>query len=242
MTEAGPRVIAVEQCDLIVTQERWPFAERNGAAIDAHWMRRAAENPTYFNGSIHILCEFAIEGGRFSGRLLRTDFKSFLYWRETGEPDRSVFDAFGSALIRSRDGAIVLGRQRAGNINAGLSYLPGGFIDVRDVDAAGGVDIRASVLREVAEETGLGPADLTADPGYVITVSKQQISIAVAITAHDEAATLAARIRQHISRDPFSELEDVAIVRTEQDLDMLATPAYARALLGTLLSLPPGPG
>jgi 8-oxo-dGTP pyrophosphatase MutT (NUDIX family) len=235
----GHRVLSLKRCELGVSEDPWPFAEDNRAAIEAHWARRKAENPHFFNGQIHLLREFVIEGECLSGRLLRTDFKSFLFWRETGERDRSVLDAFGSALIRSRDGAIVLGCQRAGNINAGLSYLPGGFIDARDVDASGLVDIRASVLREVTEETGLTPADLSVGPNYLVTFCGQQVSIAVEIRASCEAAPLVSRIRRYLESDPSSELEDVVVVRTSSDVAALAVPAYARALLKTLLTSPP---
>jgi 8-oxo-dGTP pyrophosphatase MutT (NUDIX family) len=117
--------------------------------------------------------------------------------------------------------------------------LPGGFIDARDVDASGLVDIRASVLREVTEETGLTPADLSVGPNYLVTFCGQQVSIAVEIRANCEAAPLVSRIRRYLESDPSSELEDVVVVRTSSDVAALAVPAYARALLKTLLTSPP---
>jgi 8-oxo-dGTP pyrophosphatase MutT (NUDIX family) len=241
MDHPEARVRFVDHCDLTIAAEVWPFAERHREAIDGHWAHRVTENPAFFNGRVHMMSAFSCEGGILRGRLIAVEFKAFLYWREAGETDRTVHDAFGSALIRSRDGAVVLGRQRAGNINAGLAYLPGGFIDQRDADAAGTVDIRASVLREVAEETGLGPADYTVRPGYVVTVAGRQVSIAVEIVANEELDPLLRRIRSHIAADPKSELEDVVAIRSPGDLEGLAVPPYARGLLLTLLSPDHGP-
>jgi 8-oxo-dGTP pyrophosphatase MutT (NUDIX family) len=235
MTASRGRVARVERCELAVTGRDWPFARENAEAIDAHWQRRTAECPGYFNGRIHMLSSYTLDDGIFDGRLTEVEFKQFLYWRDMGQPDAAVFDAFGSALIRSADDAVLLGRQRPGNINAGLAYLPGGFIDTRDVDAAGRVDIRASVLREVEEETGMATRDLAARDGFLVTFTGQQISIAVEILADAPARELVGRCGARIAADPGSELEDILAVRTRGDLEALAMPDYARLLLGEML-------
>ena len=115
------------------------------------------------------------------------------------------------------------------------AYLPGGFIDTRDVDAAGRVDIRASVLREVEEETGMATRDLAARDGFLVTFTGQQISIAVEILADAPARELVGRCGARIAADPGSELEDILAVRTRGDLEALAMPDYARLLLGEML-------
>jgi len=229
------RVIAIERCDLVVAERAWAFASEKQREIDAHWQRRRAESPAFFNGRIHMLARYAVSRGVLSGALFPVDFKSFLYWRDEGAPDRSVFDAFGSALIRTRDGAILLGRQRPGNVNEGLVYLPGGFIDARDVTDEGSVDIRASVLREVAEETGLRAEIFRARPGYRAAFIGQQVSIAVELCADADSDALVGRIRGHLAADPKSELEDVVAVRTLRDLQRHPVPAYAHALVGSVL-------
>jgi len=229
------RVIAIERCDLVAADFAWAFAARRQREIDAHWQRRRAENPAFFNGRVHMLARYAVSGGVLSGVLFPVDFKSFLYWRDEGAPDRSVFDAFGSALIRTRDGAILLGRQRPGNVNEGLVYLPGGFIDARDVMESGSVDIRASVLREVAEETGLPAEAFRPRPGYRAAFIGQQVSIAVELLVDADADALVGRIRGHLAADPNSELEEVVAVRTPGDLQRQPVPAYAHALVGSVL-------
>ena len=235
---ANDRVIRLAGCELQVGAGAWPFAERNRVPIDAHWDQRTRANPGFFNGLIHLLESHELKDGCLTGRLMPVEFKSFLYWKDTGYPDATVRDAFGSALIRSAEGHVLLGRQRAGNLNAGLAYLPGGFIDGRDIDASGLVDIDASVVREVLEETGLGAADLERRPGYVLTFAGAMVSIGVEYGSRLSARELKARILRHIAADTQSELVEVEIVQWSGDLDRIAMPIYAEVLLRMLFRRP----
>lgn len=229
-------VTAVESCEISVGPAAWTYAHSLSAEIDDNWRAAVRDNPNFFNGTIHLMDQLDIAAGKLAARLLRTEFKNYLYWRQKGFPETGVRDGFGSALIQSRDGAYLLGRQRAGNVNAGLVYLPGGFIDARDVDAAGNIDIAASIIREVAEETGLSATDLSPRPGFIVTQHAAQVSIAKTLDVAMDADALAARIARHIAAEPDAELEDVVIVRTAADLDGLAMPAFARILIGALLT------
>ncbi len=236
-TDAGQhdgQVRYVDTCTLTVTGGDWEFARTHGAEIDAFWQRRTAENATLFNGRIFMLSSYQIEADRFFGRLVPVEFKAFLFWKENGCPDRSVFDVFGSALIRADDGAILLGRQKAG-INAGLIYLPGGFIDPRDVDHDGRVDIRESVLREVAEETGLGGRQLAVRDGFLVTTIGTQVSIAVEVVGDGDAETLQRRIREALAAEAEPELDEIVAVREWAHVEAMPVPAYAQVLLAFLL-------
>lgn len=230
----GGQVRYVDACTLTVTRDEWPFAEAHAAEIDAFWQRRTAENATLFNGRIFMLSSYRIDAGHFIGRLVPVEFKAFLYWKERGCPDRSVFDVFGSALIRADDGAILLGRQKSG-INAGLTYLPGGFIDERDVDEAGNVDISASVLREIEEETGLGSRELGVRDGFLVTTIGAQVSIAVELVADGDAETVQRRIREVLAAEAEPELDEIVAVRDWEQVEALPVPAYAQVLLAYLL-------
>lgn len=229
-------VDALTTCLLTVTTARWPFAEDNADAIDAHWARRRATSPAMFNGTIFVLGSSTREGGSLTGSLLQTDFKSFLYWKDHGYPDPGVRDVFGSALIRSAEGHIVLGRQAAGNLNAGLAYLPGGFIDRRDVDEQGRVALEASVAREVLEETGLSADHLAREPGMLLTRAGAMHSIAVPFRSPLDSSALKARIEAHIATQTDPELAEVVVVRGAQDLAAVQMPLYASVLLAHLLA------
>lgn len=238
MWSAGEtRVFTAADLDLRVTDGNWPFAARHAAEIDAHWERRVREMPGFFNGLVHVLTDYALSGGTLRGCLIRVPFKGFLYWRETGHPDRNVMDAFGSGLILSAEGEVLLGRQRAGNLNSGLSYPPGGFIDARDVGPDGRVDLEGSVAREISEETGLAAPAIRRAGGYVITVCGPALSIAVPYRATLPAATLLGAARRHIANDPDHELADVVLATPGQRCASLSMPAFAEALLDHLAGL-----
>ena len=228
-------VVQVSECDLQLSDRVWDFAELNAAAIDLHWQRRCKESPAFFNGRILMLTNYEIADGKFAGELFETDFKSFLYWRETGQsPGAGIIDGFGSALIRSCEGHVLLGQQTPGNVNGGMAYLPGGFIDRRDIEIASGrrvVNIANSIAREVEEETGLGSHDQTALPGYTLTLLPAQVSIAVTYQSPLPSQVLRTQILKHIKTEVEPELADIVIVRADKDLQSLNLVPYARVLL-----------
>ena len=226
----------LESCTLTVGPGRWAYAEQHAAAIDTHWAKRHADNPAMFDGTLFVLGDGRMENGHFSGMLVRTSFKRLLYWKDHGYPDTSVRDVFGSALITSCEGHVILGRQAAGNLNAGLAYLPGGFIDQRDLGDDGRVDLEASVAREVREETGLSPDELQRVPGFIATHAGALTSIAVAYRSPSTSAELSARIRAHIASEVQSELSEPVVIRSGADLEGLGMPIYASVLLAHLFA------
>jgi len=233
--ESDDRSVRIACCELSVDPQPWPFAERCRAEIAGHWQRAAAERPKLFDGTVYILQEHALQEETFKGRFVRSDFKSFLYWRETGYPDTSVRDGFGSAVIRSAEGHVMLGCQTSGNVNAGLAYPPGGFIDARDV-SAGTIDIDASVTRELAEETGLAAAELARVPGYLLTRAGPLVSIGIEWRSTLPGEALRARILSHVATQSVPELADIVMVRSADEIDDDMMPRYVRALLRLLLS------
>ena len=229
------RVFAARSVDLRVSAGRWAFADAHGYEIDAHWVRRTRETPQFFNGTVHILRDYDVSPDeRFSARFVRTDFKSFLYWREQGFPDASVRDGFGSAILFSAGGRLLAGRQRGGNLNSGLAYPPGGFIDAKDIDADGVIDIETSVLREISEELGLGESHLARRPGFIITVAGPVVSIGVPFAIRLGDRDLAAVVRRHIETDPNPELDDILFLDPGAPPHDLAMPDYARVLMEDL--------
>lgn len=236
--EPGDGVVRVTACALKLAARRWHYQTDQAAAIERHWQARLLERPQMFNGVVHLLDEGLCGTDGFSGELLATDFKSYLHWRDAGFPAAGVRDAFGSALIRSAEGYVLLGRQRAGNINAGLAYLPGGFIDARDVTSAGTIDIAASILRELHEETGQLPVDFHIVPGFLLTRWQALMSFALELVSPLPADALRQRIMEHIAADPHSELVDAVIVRSTAEAREAGVHPYAGVLLEWLFAGP----
>lgn len=234
--EARRKVLRVRNCCLRLGMSSWDFATERDAEISAHWARRKAENPDFFNGGILVMQSPRIESGTFFADLIETDFKSYLFWRESGFPEAGVFDGFGAALIRSVDGDVLLGQQGAGNINSGLAYLPGGFIDPRDVREDGAVSIDESIARELAEETGLDAEELQRWPGYYVTFCGPKISIAVEYRSALTADTLREVMLSRIADQDDPELEDIVAVSGEDLESSLAVAEYVRVLLPAVFS------
>lgn len=229
------RVVAVATFDIRVRQGTWRFAEQNMQAIDRHWQRRKSENPSFFNGTVHLLGDHQLSETHFSGRLVPVSFASFLYWKDSGYPDKTVYDCFGSALVRAQTGSVILGRQSPGNINSGLTYLPGGFIDERDVDGDGRVDLAASVARELREELGFDAAKFTQTSGARITFCGQLVSLGLEFVSQHSPDRLVAEGMRHIAGEANSELEQLVAVDRLTDLDGHDVPSYTRVLLEHLL-------
>lgn len=232
---SGDDVRRIESCRLRLEPYRWPLVENNAGAIAAHWQQASARNPGFFNGTVLLLSSYRIDGETLEASAFATEFCNYLYWRDNGFADVSIIDGFGSAIIRSSDGGLLLARQRGGNVNAGLYYLPGGFIDMRDVDASGVIDIEASIAREVSEETGLAPEAWTAEPGFIVTRRRQHLSLAMTCRTTLTSEELSRRVAATLNADPDGELDAVKIVHSRSDIAGLPLADYCYPLLPRLL-------
>lgn len=229
-------VLRVSDCRLHQGAGTWAFAHQRRSEIAEHWRKRHAESPSLFDGRVLMMRPPVVDDHMFSAELMSVDFSAYLFWRDNGFPEARLFDGFGSALIRSREGHVLLGRQRGGNINAGLAYLPGGFIDARDIRRDGIVDIDASVARELGEETGLGADQFSRVPGYLITVCGRQISIAIEYRSALEAKKLRLNLLAAIAEQVEPELDDILTVTDADDLSDLKVADYVRVLLPSVFA------
>jgi hypothetical protein len=232
---AEGRCVRVARCTFQVSDWRWPFAQEHAEVIARDWQRRQAELPQLFDGTIYLLRDHAIDGDALIGSFFKTDFKTFLYWRDHRTAGtETVRESFGASLIRSAEGHVLLGRQGPGQLNSGRVYPPSGLIDGDDV-RDGTIDIDASIARELAEETGLGSDTMQRAPGYILALVGLQVAIAAEWQSALPAEQLRERIMAHIRSQAEPELDDIVIVRTHADIDARTMPPHARALLRTVL-------
>ena len=232
------RVLQVSSCTLELTDAVWHYAGDHEPAISAHWARQKRANPNYFNGPVWLLSKWWLDDqNAFHASVLRSDFKAYLYWRFRNFEDAGVWDGFGSGVVRSSDGGILLGQQSPGNVNAGYSYPPSGFIDDSDVAADGmAIDIERSIAREINEETGLVCADLQRQPGFWLTVLGPQISIACIYESTLTGVLLKEQVTTNLAAQDRPELAGVHIVRSGDDMRRLTVPPYGQRLLASLLA------
>ena len=208
----------------------WAFAQENRARIDAHWQALLADKPALFNGKVLILHRWAIEGERFTGAYLMTDYKDFLAWRDFGFPDRQKWNCFAMAALQSADGAYLLGEMAAHTANAGAIYFAAGTPDPSDLKGDV-VDLEGSVLRELEEETGISPGDVRLPDFWTVIVHGQRIALMRQVLSALPATELARRIEGFLATEEEPELARMHIVRETADLIEDRMPLFQRAFL-----------
>lgn len=221
------RIAPVRRLDLRFAPGGWPQMAPRRPEIEAHFARRTAENPHLWNGPVLLLYDHAFRDGVLSGTFRETDFAAFTFWRDSGWRDEGMVNAFALAAIEGSDGGFVLGVMGPHTASAGRAYFPGGTPDPSDITADGRVDLHASMLRELEEETGLSATDVARDvareEGFTGLFDGPRVALMGRLVFDAPADALAARIRAFLAREARPELADVAVVHSEADI----TPAMA---------------
>jgi 8-oxo-dGTP pyrophosphatase MutT (NUDIX family) len=219
--------IAIAALDLRLCPGTWAFADSERTRIDEHWRKLADENPKIWNGDVLICTDAALKDGGLQGSFLKTDYASFVAWRDWGWPDKTVCNLFGSAAVVSADKAVLYGRMAGHTLNAGKVYPPGGSLEMKDVMPDGGVDVMGSITRELEEETGLKASD--AERGELLAIfDEHRLSVAQVFRFADTAEALAAKVRRYLHSAHEDELSDIEII-TETSR-FASTMPYAIAL------------
>jgi len=230
VSAAEIRIIALKGLDLRFEPRAWPWAEANKNLIARYFAQERGKKPALWNGRVLVLHRFAVEDEVFRGAFLETDFANFLTWRDVGFPDPTMRGCFAAGALRAADGAFLLGRMGSHTANAGKVYFPAGTPDPRDVQPDGSVDLMGSVERELMEETGLSPDDVSFGPRWRAVIAGGRVGLIRPLRARLRAEELAARMRAFIAGEKESELDDVVVIRGPADL-VPAIPDYIRAYL-----------
>jgi 8-oxo-dGTP pyrophosphatase MutT (NUDIX family) len=236
LTVAHASIVPIERLELDHQPAPWPFAEQHRSEIDVWFADRQRKNPALWNGRVLMLARHEIAGSVFRGSFIPIDYASFLAWRDRGYPESGVRDSFAAGVLRAADGAFLLGLMSARTANAGRIYFPCGTPDLNDVIGSA-VDLDRSVRREVAEETGLTPADYDADPGWLTVLQGPHIVHMKVMRLREPASALRERIVGFLARQRDPELSDIRIVRDPADLDPMM-PSYVAAFLHHMWAKP----
>lgn len=201
------------------------FEHANRSAIDAYWEKVTAQMPRLWNGPAFLFEDVRLEGGRLIGTARRTDFATFLYWRDNGRP-RDVIHITGTSLPVLADGSLFGVRMAAHTANGGEVYFPAGSLE--DGDLVGGAfDLTASIARELAEETGFafdgaeGVFTAAFDRGAYHIARRNRLA-----GDFDSCRDLLAR---HQAETGDDEIEAAVAIRPD-DAGLAALKPYARAL------------
>ncbi len=211
-------LVPIERLELRFARTSWPFATARRDEIDRYFAELRRGKPELWNGRVLVLQTFAVADGVFRGTYLETDFASFLAWRDWGFPDQSVRNCFAMGALRAADGAFVLGVMASHTANAGKVYFIGGTPDPHDV-AGERVDLERSVLRELAEETGLSAETVRPEPGWHAIFDEARIAMVRVLRTAEPAAALREKILAFLARQRRAELAGLHVVRSGADLD-----------------------
>jgi len=222
-------IFRVTTLDLKVKPFAWPFAQERRGEIDAHFAEKQREKPDLWNGRVLLGRDTVRGDDRLSADYFETDFASFLSWRDWGFPDKAIFNGFGMGAVRSSDGAFLLGEMGAHTSNAGRIYFPAGTPDPDDV-RNGALDLTGSVVRELAEETGLGESDYTMDPYWTCVSTGPSMAMFRILQSPATGESLRARVEAHLARETKPELRAVHLVRAVSDI-VPAMPGFVSAFL-----------
>ena len=223
------QLIAVDDIIYDFRPRPWAFARDAAADIDAHWAELRAQNAGLFDGQVLIATHWAITA-RDGRTLLEAActpcaYKAFLAWRDFGFPDRQVWNLFAMAALQSADAAFLVGCMSTQTANPGRVYFPAGTPDLQDVRGAG-VDLVGSVTRELAEETGIVPADVALMPGWTIVVDGQRIACMKEVRSRLAAAELVRDFETFRAAQHAPELQGLEAVRPTRDLDDSRMPSF----------------
>lgn len=225
----APIIHRVSTLDLNFTDWSWPFSTLRRAEIDAHFAQKQLAKPQLWNGRILLARNPVFAAGIFTADYFEADFASLLAWIDWGFPDTDVFNGFGMAALRSSDGAYVAGEMSASTANAGRIYFPSGTPDLNDV-RGDKVDIAASVVRELEEETGLRLADYRVVEDWQCVVSGSSIAMMRVIDVPMPGEALREVIQGNLAGQASPELSAIHLVRSVGDLTP-AMPRYMHAFI-----------
>jgi 8-oxo-dGTP pyrophosphatase MutT (NUDIX family) len=224
------RIVQVDELDLDFEPRSWPFAVQRADEIARHWRERSAAQPKLYDGRVLLLGAHEFITRRDGAAVLRgsyfeASFSAFLAWRDFGFPDAEVCNAFSMAALQSSDGAFLLGEMDAHTANAGSIYFAAGTPDPQDI-VARKVDLTASVERELQEEIGLAPSEVTMAPGWTLVYAPPRIACMKAMRIDIAALQAKARIEAFLARETEPELARMHVVGTVSDIDALRSPAF----------------
>jgi len=220
--------------DITLSPDPLAFSVREEARIAATFAAAKAGNPALFDGPILLFSRPRTDGSSLAATAYRTRYSSLTTLIAHPETGRDAYNLFGAAAIVGSDGGIVLGRMGPRTAGAGEVKFPGGTPDEEDVTAAGGVDIVGSIVREMAEETGLSVSDARLDETLILVDDHPYFAVVGVLRFPEPADRLAERVRAFLAADPDPELAGVEIVRPGASLDPAIVPAYTRAALARI--------
>ncbi len=212
----------------------WRFTSERAGEIAQLWGELSRDKPAMFNGRVLLQSRGDVIGDRFEADYFETDYAAFVAWLRWGapQPDAAhIRNGFAMGALRSRDGAYLLGVMGGHTYNAGKIYFAAGTPDPSDITGHGEVDLAGSLLRELAEETGLTADEVSVGDDWTLVLSHERCAFLREVRLDLPADEARALIRDRLSRQAVPELSDIAIARSAADIDETRMPPFLQAFL-----------
>ncbi|MGL5362059.1 MAG: NUDIX domain-containing protein [Bosea sp. (in: a-proteobacteria)] len=210
-------IVDLERIDARISAYDWAFSRESRAEIDAYWLKRSAGNPAMFNGRVLLQHAASMQDGVFAASYFETDYSDFLAWLQMGVPGTSPRNGFAMAALRANDGGFILGQMAQNTANPGRVYFAAGTPDLYDVNAAGEVDLAGSVLRELAEETGLRADEVSVGQGWKAVFANKRIAFMRPVSIDLPAEAARALMLERMKNLHEEELSGIVIIRSMAD-------------------------
>ncbi|MGB7127300.1 MAG: NUDIX hydrolase [Methylovirgula sp.] len=240
MNFAAPRIEEIATIELRLEQKTWDFARDRAEEIDAHWAELVRRNPHHYNGRVLLMRGLDViataHGRRLEGACFVAEYKAFLAWRDFGFPDRTVCNAFAMAVLRSADGAFLLGEMGQATANAGQIYFPAGTPEPDDL-VGEILDLEGSVRRELEEETGIRTDEIAFGEGWTVVFQGPRLACMKTVRSAHSAAELVARGAAFIASEKQPELARLIAIFGVGDLDEKRMPDFIQAYLRHALQI-----
>jgi 8-oxo-dGTP pyrophosphatase MutT (NUDIX family) len=192
---ADCEITVLEDVRASFEERSWPWAHEHAGAIARLWDDARRTRPQMFDGEVLLAKAPRRNGPVLELRFFPVRFSAFFAFKEAGFPDESAVNVFAMAAVRCRDGRFLLGEMGAHTANPGQIYFPSGTPDRSDMTPGGAVDLAGSVLRELAEETGLEPAGDAVVGDWHMLHQPGQIALMRPISFPADSSDVLARVR-----------------------------------------------
>lgn len=227
----GAQIIPISRVEARISPYDWAFARENITKIADHWQKLIAAKPAMFNGQVLLQHRGEVVDGVFQAEYFVTDYASFIAWHHMDFPGDRLRNGFAMAALEANDGAFLLGVMGQHTVNAGKIYFAAGTPDLGDVLPDGTVDLAGSTLRELEEETGLLPSEVTAHDDWAVVLGPVRAAFMRRVTIDMSAESARDLMLERIHKQLEPELSDIYIVRSADDIDTVRMPIFQQAYL-----------
>ena len=224
-------ISVIERVDAVFEERDWPWARTHAGEIAHVWDQARRTRPEMFDGEVLLATATHGAGEGLALRFFPVRFSAFFAFKQAGFPDETVLNVFAMAALRCGDGRFLLGEMGAHTANPGQVYFPSGTPDRSDVTPELTVDLAGSVLRELAEETGLKPpSDALAGHWHMLRKTGQ-IALMRPIGLPDDSAEELTRVRRTLAAQQEPEFVAVSALSPQAASADPRLPGFMRAYM-----------